>query len=56
MENPIHRQYVKYETEEDRRKGLLTAFLRYSSKPWTGDVCNKTRHLRSNKHIKYINN
>jgi ribosomal protein L37AE/L43A len=57
MENPIRRQYTKYTNEEDRRKGLLEAFLRYSTKPWTCDICdktilkgNKSNHLKSKKH------
>jgi len=57
--NPVRRQYTKYETDEDRRKGLLAAFLRYSSKPWTCDICNKTilkgnksKHLKSKNHDK----
>ena len=57
MENPIRRQYTKYTNEEDRRKSLLQAFLRYSSKPWTCEVCNttiwkgnKTKHLKSKRH------
>ena len=54
---PTHKQGVKYETEEERRNGLLKAFLRYSSKPWTCEVCNrtiwkgnKTKHLKTNVH------
>jgi len=57
--NPVSRQYTKYETDEDRRKGLLAAFLRYSSKPWTCDICsktilkgNKSKHLKSKNHDK----
>ena len=42
MENPIRRQYTKYTNEEDRRKGLLEAFLRYATKPWMCDICEKT--------------
>jgi ribosomal protein L37AE/L43A len=61
MENPIRRQYTKYTNEEDRRKGLLEAFLRYSTKPWTCDICdktilkgNKSNHLKSKKHKQNI--
>lgn len=57
LQPPTHKQGVKYETEEERRNGLLKAFLRYSSKPWKCDICdrtiwqgNKTKHLRSNFH------
>ena len=59
MENPIHRQYTKYTNEEDRRKGLLEAFLRYATKPWMCDICdktilkgNKSKHLKSKKHTR----
>ena len=57
MENPIRRQYTKYTNEEHRRKGLLEAFLKYSTKPWTCGICdktflkgNKSDYLKSKKH------
>jgi ribosomal protein L37AE/L43A len=57
MENPIRRQYRKYTNAEERRKGLLEAFLRYATKPWRCDICgktilkgNKSNHLKSKKH------
>ena len=61
MENPVRKQRVKYETEEERRSGMLATFLRYASKPWTCDIChktilrgNKSTHLRSKKHNQTI--
>ncbi len=59
MDNPIHRQGVMYETEEERRKGFLAALKRFSRKPWCCETChvtilrgNKTKHLRSTRHNK----
>jgi len=60
MENFIpHKQGQKYDSDEDRKEGFRLAQLRYTAKPWTCESCNltirlgnKTKHLRSKKHVK----
>ena len=53
-----HKQGEKYNNECDRREGFRLAQLRYAKKPWTCNTCNvtiltgnKTKHLRSKKHL-----
>jgi ribosomal protein L37AE/L43A len=53
-----HNQGVKYENEEDRRKGYLVAQKRHAYKPWVCNSCNveilkgnKTNHLKSKRHL-----
>ena len=52
----------KYDNENDRREGYRIAQLKYASKPWTCEACsktiligNKTKHVRSKKHLQLIN-
>ena len=59
IENSIpHKKGEKYSNDEDRREGFRLAQLRYAKKPWTCNTCNvtiltgnKTKHLRSKKHL-----
>ena len=57
METAIHKQGVEYESEEERRKGLLEAKRRYAYQPYLCNICNvilqrgnKCNHLKSTKH------
>jgi len=55
---PHKRDYNKYNTDEERKEGFRQAQLRYTAKPWRCESCNvtirlgnKTKHLRSKKHV-----
>ena len=59
MDVKIHKQGKKYNTDAERRKGYLDAQLRYSSKEWKCEICNKSvqrgnkpRHLKAKRHIR----
>ena len=53
----------KYATEEERRKAYKERQNNYSKKKWFCDACNhsfsqgnKTKHLRSKKHLNNVEN
>jgi rubrerythrin len=57
MDKPKRKQCRKYETAEERKKGIQEAQKRYGKKTWTCEICditmtrkNKTNHLRTIKH------
>lgn len=63
MEVKIHKQGVKYKTDEERQKANRASKLKYSKKPWTCDKCkvtvkigNKYRHLQSKRHKSDLKN
>lgn len=56
------KQGRKYDNEEDRRESYRKSQLKYATKPWTCKACNttillgnKTKHLKSQKHLQLIN-
>ena len=59
MDKSKRKQYEFYTNEEDRVNALRKSKLKYSKKPWFCETCevtilrgHKSRHLKSNKHIK----
>jgi len=57
MNDQIHKSGKKYDNDEDRRQGYLSAQRRYNSKKWKCDACDyevsisrKIRHKNSKKH------
>ena len=60
MENFIpHKQGERYDTEEERRIGILQSKRKYAAKSWMCETCgtntsisHRSRHLNSNKHKK----
>ena len=61
MEEKVYKQGERCSNEKEKRERYPASQLRYATKPWTCTNCgvtiligNKTKHLKSKKHLRSL--
>ena len=61
MKDQVYKRGERCSNEKEKQERYLASQLRYATKPWTCTNCdvtiligNKTKHLKSKKHLKSL--